>query len=124
MKSLRFLLVVVLCTVQIRSAQAQNRGFLVIGNGKNSCATWLSLRKDHKDEIRFADIVGSEAWLEGFISGHNAYAADTHQVAVADAEAIFALTDKICSEHPEISLTYAAITIIMRLGGIRGPPQQ
>src|SRR5262245_59023769 len=69
----------------------------VLGNGKNSCGSWLQNRV----AVSWPLLI-EQASVEGYITGFNNYATNQngHISAGTDAEELFAWIDGYCRSHP------------------------
>lgn len=96
----------VLALALLISATPSEAKHLVLGAGVRSCGAWTTDRVQNRAALR-------EAWLIGFVSGHNAYATTSRNVGeTTDDAAMFSWIDNHCRANPLDTLEEAAIAMV------------
>jgi hypothetical protein len=89
----------------------------VIGNGNLSCGVWTArLRQQDGDTVALSGALMNGAWLDGYLSGYNAYANKIIDVIKnLDLEARDGWVRNYCLSHPLDPIYRAAQELILEL---------
>ncbi|MCP5407461.1 MAG: peptidoglycan-binding protein [Chromatiaceae bacterium] len=111
MKQLRWLLSGLLLQISTAQAADANGEFVVKGAGLLPCNVYTAER-EKRSNIYY--LIGG--WLEGFLSAHNKYAADTYDVVSFEGlELLLAIIDNHCRANPQDRLFPVVNTIVAKL---------
>jgi hypothetical protein len=110
MKSMKLLLVIGACAAGAAWAQSVT----VRGAGTGRCADYIEMRGLNNA----SDTYQVGAWVQGFLSGHNAYAGGRN-LAVLDVGSTLVELDRFCQANREKAISDGAIAIAERLGAAK-----
>ena len=80
--------------------------FMTLGQGTRSCGTWTEERTGNRSSLR-------EAWVFGFVSGHNAYSSANRNLGeTLDDSALLGWIDNYCKDHPLDTIATAAQELV------------
>jgi hypothetical protein len=97
------------------SARATEPQYLVLGNGAQSCGTWIEDRRTNNDIWR-----DDRTWILGYITGINYALAITGKKNGVlgrndDPTALVAWMDNYCATHPLDTIARAAVVLVDQL---------